>query len=214
MTVSLHVTNRTTGSTALKSLRAEGKLPGVVYGPKQEPISVTLEKREFEKVFKETGESTIISLEGLEKPIEVLVHDVAFAPSKDGIIHVDFYAIERGKEMTTVVPLTFSGEAPAEKVGGVVNKVLHEVEITCKPSNLPHHIDVDLNGLAAIDDRIVIADLVAPEGVTIENDPTEVVVIVGEAEEGGDDDGTAVDMSAIEVEHKGKEDTEGDAAAS
>ena len=92
MTVSLQVTTREKG--ARKKLQTEDKLPAVVYGPKQESISLAVNRREFEKVFQEAGESSIVSLEGLDEPIEVLVQAVEFHPTKPEILHIDFYAIE------------------------------------------------------------------------------------------------------------------------
>ncbi|MEX0930828.1 MAG: 50S ribosomal protein L25/general stress protein Ctc, partial [Candidatus Paceibacterota bacterium] len=131
-------------------------------------------------------------------------HDVVFDSTKGGAIHVDFYAIERGKELTTHVPLEYEGTAPAEELDGVLNKVLHEVEVTCRPSVLPHSIIVDVGVLAELDSQLKIKDLKVPNGVTIENDPEDLVALISVVEEEEEVPET-VDMDAIEVEHKGKE---------
>lgn len=198
MTISLAVTKREQDAV-------EGHIPAVVYGPKQESIALSLDKKTFEKVFKDAGESTIINLEGLDASIEVLVHDVAFNPIKGGVQHVDFYAIERGKELTTNVALEFIGEAPAEKAGGVLTKALHEVEITCKPSALPKNIEVDVSVLVDFDTVIRVSDLVVPAGVTIENDPEDTIALVSHVQEEVEEPVEAPDMDAIAVEKKGKE---------
>ena len=130
MTTTLTVTQRTKDAGAL---RAEGMIPAVVYGPKQEPVSIELEKFTFDKLFAEAGESTIITLQGLDEEIEVLVQDVSFNAERGGVAHVDFYAIERGKELTTNVALEFVGEAPVEKTGAMVIKAITEVVVTCRP---------------------------------------------------------------------------------
>ncbi|MEZ4200341.1 MAG: 50S ribosomal protein L25 [Candidatus Paceibacterota bacterium] len=202
MTISLEVTKREGKATA-------EQIPAVVYGPKQEAVALALDKRTFEKTLSEAGESTIINLEGLGEVVEVLVHDVAFDPVKGGVQHVDFYAIERGKELTTHVSLEFIGEAPAEKSGGVLTKALHEVEVTCRPSALPKHIEVDLSVLTEIDSAIRISDLSVPEGVTIGNDAEETVAVMSEAKEESEEPVEAVDMDAIEVEGKKPESAEG-----
>ena len=147
MTLTLSVTKREERGKTTQKLRADGKIPAVVYGPKQEAVPVTIEKVAFDKVFSEAGESSIIKLEGIDGAPEVLVHDVSFDPVKGGASHVDFYAIEAGKELTTDVPLEFIGEAPAIKLGGTLTKALHEVEVTCLPNKLPQHIDVDVSVL-------------------------------------------------------------------
>lgn len=189
----LAVEKRTQSADAV---RTAGQLPGVVYGPKQEPISLQVNQLAFEKLYADAGESTIITLTGLGEDIEVLVHDIAFDAARGGAMHVDFYAIERGKELTTDVPLEFTGTAPAEKMGGIVNKVLHEVEVTCRPSVLPQHIAVDLSMLVDLESQITVADLVLPEGVKIENEPTDMVATVSEPEEESADTLTPADVLA------------------
>ncbi len=179
MTISLHVALRDTEQST-KSVRATGLLPAVVYGPKQPSIAVTVEKKAFDALFKKAGESTIITLQGLKSPIEVLVHDVDFSPTKGGIMHVDFYAIEAGKEITTNVALEFIGESPAEKTGAMVSKIMHEVEVTCMPSALPAQIEVDISVLTEVDQKIHISDLKLPKGVTVGNDASDVVALVAE----------------------------------
>lgn len=207
MTMKLTVETRTKQAD---SLRTAGYIPGVVYGPKQEPINIAIERVALDKTIEAAGESTIVSLEGLEEPIEVLIHEVAFNPARGGVEHIDFYAIERGKELTTNVALEFTGEAPVLKSGASLNKVLYEVEVTCRPSNLPSHIDVDLSSIETVDAQIHVSDLVIPEGVTVNDDPESVVVTVNEARDETEDEEEApeVDMDAIEVEEKGKEDSE------
>ena len=213
MAVTLQVEERTVRGKQLDALRKAGKLPAVVYGPKEKSTALTLDKRVFEKVFEETGESSIIVLKGVGEDKEVLVHEVAFDPLKGGMTHVDFYAIERGKELTVDIQLEFIGEAPAVKLGGVLTKVLHEVEVTCRPSLLPKNIIVDVTPLVDFDAAIHVKDLVVAEGVKIENDPEEVIALVQEVVEEVEEVPVAIDMDAIEVEEKGKKE-EDDAKAS
>lgn len=206
MTITLTVETRSKESLSADALRNGGKVPAVVYGPKQESVSLSVDKRAFSKVLESAGESTIVTLEGLAEPTEVLIHDVAFDPARGGVTHVDFYAIERGKELTTNVPFEFIGEAPAEKQGATVNKILHEIEVTCRPSDLPSHIDIDVSVLVDEESAIHVKDLPAIDGVTFEADPEAIVANVSAArEEESDEASEAPDMSAIEVEKKGKD---------
>ena len=203
MTLTLQVATRANESRA--QLQAADMIPAVVYGPKQTAVSLQMGRGEFERIFKESGESTIIELQGLDETVEVLVHAVDFHPSKGGIQHVDFYAIERGKDMTTTVPVTMTGEAPIEKSGGMVNQVLHEVTVTCRPSNLPKEITVDISGLAEAGAQITIADLGALDGVVIDHEADEIIAVTqGAREEEPEEPAESVDMAAIEVEEKGK----------
>lgn len=204
MTIKLEVEKREGKGDAS---RRAGRVPGVVYGPKQEPIKLSVDAITFEKTLHDAGEATIISLEGLAEPLEVLIHDVSFNAARGGVEHVDFYAIERGKELTTNVPLEFIGEAPATKAGAMVTKALQELEITCRPGDLPSHIDVDISVLVDGDSQIKVSDLTIPKGVTVEADPEWVVATVSAAreEEPETAEAAAVDMTAVEVEAKGKE---------
>lgn len=211
MTFTLKISERTEKGKKLQALRADGKLPAVIYGPKHEAMTITLDAKEFEKVFNEAGESSVLVLTGVGEDAEVLVQDVAYGPVKGQTVHVDFYAIEKGKEVTVNVPLEFTGEAPATKLGGSLTKALHEVEVTCKPANLPHEIVVDVSSLNTFEDSILIKDLVVPTGVTITNEAEDTVAFVAEAKEEAEEEPAALDMDAIEVEKKGKEETEEEA---
>lgn len=209
MTFTLTVEKREErGSKKLAALRAAGKLPGIVYGPKEAPTPLSVDRAAFEKLLKDAGESSIIKLEGLSGTKEVLIHDVSFDPSRGGATHVDFYAVEVGKEITVHVPLEFIGESPALKLGGTLTKVLHEIEVTCVPANLPQHIEVDISALDTLEKQIHVKDLVIPKGVTIENDLEDVVVLVQAVEEESEEASTAIDMASIEVEKKGKTEEE------
>lgn len=207
MTIKLPVEKRD-GKAA--SVRKSGQVPGIVYGPKQEPIPVKIDGNTFAKVLDEAGEATIINLDGLGDTIEVLIHDVAFDAARGGVEHVDFYAIERGKELTTNVPLEFVGEAPATKTGATVNKALYEVEVTCRPSDLPAHIEVDISTLVDEESQIKLGDLTIPAGVTVSGEPDWMVATISAAreEEPEDTEAGSVDMDAVAVETKGKEATE------
>lgn len=207
MTITLEATTRTERGKQLAALRKAGKVPAVIYGPKETAIALTLDRIKFEKVLKEAGESSVITLTGVGAPKDVLVHDVAFDPGFGGVIHVDFYALEAGKEITIHVPLVFVGEAPAIKLGGTLTKVLHEIEVTCKPTSLPKEIEVDVTALDDFEKQIHVKDINVPKDVKVENDPEEVVALVQQVAEEVEAP-TEIDMSAIEVEKKGKTETE------
>lgn len=209
MTINLNVEKRTETGKKLAKLRAAGKLPAVVYGAKEASTPLSLDRREFEKAYAEAGESSILTLSGLDEEKEVLIHELAFDRVKGGITHVDFYAVEKGKEVTVPVELHFIGEAPAIKLGGSLTKALHQIEITAKPANLPAHgIEVDISVLNTFEDSIRVKDLNIPANVKVENDPEETVAVVSEFKEEVEEV-APIDMSAIEVEQKGKKEEEG-----
>lgn len=159
-------------------------IKAVVYGPKTPSQPIAILRKDFDVLFKQAGESTIITLKGLDKPIDVLIHDVTFRPSVGGVQHIDFYAIAAGQEVTAHVPLEFIGVAPVEESGGTVSKVMYQVEVTAQAKDLPAHIEVDLTQLKAVDDKIHISDLKVSKGVTLEHEADEVIAIAaGERKE-------------------------------
>ncbi len=210
MTTTLHTEKRTERGRQLRKLRAAGKLPAVLYGPKEDSIALALSLLEFQKAFKEAGESTVITLSGLDEEKDVLVQDIAYDPVTSVPLHVDFYAIEKGKKVTVNVPIEFIGEAPVLKLGGVLTKVLYELEVEAMPKDLPHQIEIDVSSITGFDSQITVADIVPPAGVTILNDSEGVIVVAEEAKEEAEAPVEQVDMGAIEVsDPKGKEAEEG-----
>lgn len=191
------------GTSARKNL-PEGSIPAVVYGAKVEAQPITLDARAFDKVLREAGESTLIKLTGLSEEHEVLIQEVDEDPVKGFVRHVDFYAIERGKEIEVTVALEFINESPAAKRGAQLVKVLHEVEVKTTPGKLPSHFEVDLSVLTEVDQQIHVSDLAVEEGVHILNEPEEVVALVQEAAEEVEEESTTIDMDSIQVEEKGK----------
>lgn len=209
MVMTLAASPRTETGKKLKDLRDAGMLPGVVYGPKKEATNFTISRKEFEKVFAASGESTLISLTGLGEPNDVLVHAVDTDPVTGHPIHVDLYAVEANKLLQVHVELEFVGDAPVLKAGSaVLTKVLHEVEVECLPRDLPAHITVDVSGLSEVGATIHVKDLPVLPGVQYLADADDVVVVASEVVEEVEEAPAAVDMSAIEVEKKGKQEEE------
>jgi large subunit ribosomal protein L25 len=150
-------------TTNVKELRRTGKVPAVVYGRSEASTPITIDRKVFEKLFHEAGESTVITLKGLGAIKEALINEVALHPVSGAPLHVDFYAIEKGQMVTVSVPLEFEGVSPAVKdLGGVLVKVMHELEIECEPKDLPQHIIVDISKLKTFDDQILVKDLALP----------------------------------------------------
>lgn len=209
MTIHLTAENRTVFGNKLTEARAEGKLPVVVYGPKEAASSYFVDAKDFKKVFKEAGESAVVALATPEGTKDTLIKEVAVHPVSGEPLHVDFYAVEKGKKVEVAVPLVFVGEAPAEKdLGGTLVKVAHEIEVEAMPKDLPHEIEIDVASLIDFDARILVKDIKLPSGVSAVTDGEEVIALVGSAgEEVAESDETA-DLASIEVEKKGKQDEE------
>lgn len=200
----------------LDGVRALGLLPAVYYGPKEASTNATVSLIDFKKVWKKAGESSVIILKdkaGTEH--EALIHEVDVHPLTGEPRHVDFYVIEKGKKIEVDVPIVFAGISPAVKdLGGILVKVHRELKIEAAPRDLPHEVTADITKLATLTDVIHAKDIILPKGVELKVNPEEVVASISEAKEEVVEAPTEIDMSAIEVEAKGKEVKEGEAGAS
>jgi large subunit ribosomal protein L25 len=204
MTTTLTAQPREVTGKASRRLLDEGRMPAVVYGPKQEATSVSLSLHEFKKVLRDAGESTVIALEGVGKDLQVLIHAIDMDPVTNTPRHADFYAIEKGAKVEVAVPLTYVGESPAVKLGANLVKVMHELTVEADPSKLPHEIEVDISALAEVGNQIHVKDIKVPSGVEVKEDADEVVALIQEVEVEAEEEAAPVDMDAIEVEAKGK----------
>ncbi len=196
-------------SEDVQALRKNGVLPGVYYGRVQKSTPISIPMVDFEKVWHQSGESTIITLKSPEGNVDALISEVDLDPITSKPRHVDFYVFEEGRMTEVEVPLEFIGVSPAIKEkGAVLVKVIHELSIEADPRKLPSHIDVDISTLVDFDSLISVADLKLPEGVTAINDPEDIVASVYEPKEEAEQVTEEVDLSSIEVEKKGKADSE------
>ena len=161
------------------ALRKAGFLPAVVYGEKIESQSIAVPYKDFWKVYKEAGESTLITLDVSGKQYNVLIHDIASDPLKGHPLHADFYAVRMDKIIRTKVPLVFFGESQAVKnEGGILIKVTQELEVEALPQDLPHELKVDLTSLIICGSKLLVRDISFPKGVKVVASPDDIVVVV------------------------------------
>ena len=191
------------------ALRNKGFLPAVLYGPKIENFSLQMNEKEFEKIFKEAGESSLIKLKIDENEFLVLIHDSQKDPLKGNFIHIDFYQPALDEETEATVPLEFVGEAPAVKeLAGTLVKNIKELEVSALPQNLPHDIKVNVENLKTFEDSIAIKDLKIPEGVKILKEPEEVIALVTPPEKVEEELEKPVEEKVEEVEKVGEKEKE------
>lgn len=190
-------------------LRKFGKIPAVFYGAGKTTTSITIPIVDFKKVWRDAGESSAVKVSTLAGDIDVLIHEVQVDPVTSEPIHVDFLAIDMKKRIKVNIPLVFEGISGAVKSGvGNLVKVLHEVEVEALPSDLPQKLIVDISKLESLDNNIIVSDIKVPAGVIVITNAGEVIAsIVAQVEE--KEEVTPIDLSAIEVEKKGKKEEEG-----
>lgn len=179
------------GSGASRRLRRAGKVPGIIYGGEAAPQAIEIDHNELLLDMKrEAFHASILNIVLGGKKQQVLLRDTQMHAYKPQILHVDFQRVTATEELHLMVPLHFINEdsAPGVKLsGGLVNRVLTEVDVQCLPRNLPEFIEVDVGALE-VGESIHLSELKLPKGVklTHEDDNSLVVGIVGKggAEEG------------------------------
>lgn len=156
------------GKGASRALRREGRVPAVVYGEKQPPLSIHIAEKELVKMLN-TGHFTnsLVMIDVGGKSTRTLPKDVQFHPVTDRPVHVDFYRVSKDATVTVGVPIRFVGEEGSRGLrrGGVLNTVRHELELVCEADSIPDEIVIDLAGLD-IGDSIHISAVTLPAGVT------------------------------------------------
>jgi large subunit ribosomal protein L25 len=162
--------------TVAGRLRKAGRIPAVVYGA-IEPMAITVDAREFRSNFKRITENTIIELRLPEGAHEVLVKDYQRDNLTGEILHIDFYEFKKGVTLRTRVPLRLIGNPIGVKEGGILETLLHSLEVECLPKDLPEELTLDINELV-LGKALHVRDLQLPEGVKSLVSPDQVVCIV------------------------------------
>ena len=167
------------GKRARRLLR-EGKVPAVVYGHHAAATSVTLDEREFEQVFKRAGHTQLVDLavDG-GRAHKVLIKDIQVHPRRHGPIHVDLHQVSMREKLQAQVPIVVVGHSPAVERGDAdVLQVMHQLRVECLPGDIPEAITIDISGLENVGDGLRVADAPGFDGVTVLDDPEDVIVKV------------------------------------
>ena len=186
------------------ALRAEGKVPAVVYVTDTEPQNIVVDRNTFIKMYKTAGESSIVELEVDGKiSLHVLIQDYQQDALTDDVTHIDFRSIDMNKVIDAVVDLVLVGESAAVKaLGGTLVHSRDSVTIHCLPSQLVRDFKVDLSKLVTFDDVFRISDLDVPEGVTVVDDANLTIAVVTpprtEAEMAALEDAVEENIGAVE----------------
>jgi large subunit ribosomal protein L25 len=197
----------------VKALRREGFIPAELYGHGFENVHLALPAKEFNKVLKDAGSTSVVTLLLGKESKPAMIHEVTRDAVTSEIIHVDLHQVRMDEVVKADVPLEFVGEAPAIRAfSAVINKSISTIEVEALPHELPHNIVVDLSVLDELDKTIYVKDLKRPKGVTfLVDDETAVATATPPAPEEVAAPADTVDVSAIKTEGEEKK-AERDAA--
>lgn len=152
-----------------RKLRTTGRIPAVVYGHGEQTRALSVDAHELERLFSSIHvENTIINLkiEGEKADVRALVREVQEHPLKRNVLHVDFYQIHAGEQITVEVPIVLTGTPAGVRAGGILQHTMNEIEIRVSADAIPEEIRLDVSHLD-VGDSIHVSDLQLPEGVEV-----------------------------------------------
>ena len=169
----LTATTREITGARVRHLRADGILPAVLYGKGQPAINLQVPTKDFDRMYREAGESTLIYLNVGKDSFPIIIKDVARDAITGDSIHADFYKVSLTEKIKAMVPVVFVGSAPAvEELKGIFVRNVNELEVEALPQNLPKEITVDISSLKNFGDQLTLGDVKIAD-----------VVLVGGADE-------------------------------
>ena len=216
--LTLSVQPRTVLGKQVKHLRADGMVPGVVYGGAlDEPKSLQMNLRELDRVLVQAGTSTVIDLqiEG-SRSLPVLARVVQRHPLRHTVTHVDFLAVRMDRPITVAVPVQLVGESEAvEAKTALLMTLLDTVEVEALPDNLPSHLELDISVLTEAGQNLTAGDIALPANVTLVSDPeAQVVSLAAPSLTLEEEDAIAAEEEGVEEgAEEGAEDAEAEASA-
>ena len=212
--IPLNVDQRSTrGKGPARRLRALGKIPAIVYGKKIDPVSVTVDERDFLKVMEQAGKNPLFALKikdnGNTTDRVALVKDRQVNPLDGKLVHLDFMEIPLDQPIEFSVPLDFTGKPRGVEVGGVFRPTERYLQVSCLPTDIPESLSVDVSMLS-IGDTIQVAQVALPAGVTALDPETHTLATVLAPKKGGEltEEEEAEAAAAAEAEQAAGEDAE------
>lgn len=190
------------GRAATNEWRKKGFVIGEVYGNGFANVHVAVPAKEFAKVYKTAGETTVVTLNASGAKVSVLIQDVVRDSFSGFVEHADFRQVRMDQKLTTYVPVAFVGESPAVKNGAVLVKAVSELEVEALPADMPHVLNADLTKLMAIGDSILVKDLTISKKAVIQAEPDAVVATVTAQR---DEDEAAPTMTMDDVKSENEE---------
>ena len=162
-----------------KSYRAQGSFPAIVYGKEITPIPLLVDAKTFQKILHgRTSTNALIKLHIPERDeLVVMIKNIPRHPTLDYVLHVDLHQLSLKNKIEVNIPVQVTGKAAGVESGGMLEHVLWELKVSCLPTNIPENITLDVAGLQ-LGQGITVKDVVPSEGVTILNDPEQIIVHV------------------------------------
>lgn len=195
----------------VKQLRKQGQIPGTVYGKGFEPVSVTVDDKLFNALYRKAGKTALIDLNLGKQMQSVFVQEVQRHPLKRDIIHVDFKVVDLKVAIQIEVPLVTVGESPLVARGdALINHVLNTVLVESLPAELPQHIEVDVSVLDELDKSIHVRDVHTEKGYKILNDEDQVLISLTQVRAAAEEEAPVEEAAEPELIRRERDEDEGE----
>ena len=196
---------RTVTGKKVKQIRRQGFVPGVIYG-QSEPVNIQMEEIQLNRALRVAGMTQLATVDVEGKEYTVLAREIQQHVTRRNVLHIDFMEVDMKQTIRSEAELVLIGESPAlEMEEGMIAQAMFSVDIECLPDALISTIEVDVSGILTPGDRVQIADLIVPEGVTLLADEDSTVArfqtirVIEEEEEEEELEGIEVDAEGVEV---------------
>jgi large subunit ribosomal protein L25 len=212
----IHAKKRSLIGKQVRKLRAQGRVPAILYGHGVDNLAIDLDGREVWRLLTQVSGATLIALDVDGEEHNVLIRDIQYDVLTRDALHIDFLRVAMDETISTMVPVELIGESPAvTQLGCILVSGLSEIEIEALPGDLPDRITVDISSLETTDDILTVEDIKLGEGVAILTDSDELIasivipaIEVEEEEEEEEEDVLFEELAEPEVIEKGKKEEE------
>lgn len=180
-----------TGTGIARALRREGKIPGIVYGGKDTPLPISIDLKNVNIELQKPGFfSRVYTMDMGKSKIQVIARDIQFHPVTDIALHVDFQRVDKDSKINVSIPVEYINEdkAPGIKLGGILNVIIHNLEVVCLANSIPEKLTIDLTGMN-INQSVHLDSVQLPNGVRAAHasrDCTLVTIVPPETQEGAE----------------------------
>ena len=205
----------TSGKGAARRLRQNKAIPGIVYGPKSEPVMLSLDAIEFDKIIRENGSTGLffnLQIEGNKgKSKTVMLKEMQMDTFGLNYLHIDLHEIDMDTKVTVSIPVEIVGKSKGVEEGGVVQTIRRELDVVCKPADTPESIQIDISDLG-IGDSVHVEEIDLGDNVEIPFDVDFTVITIGaptEEEEEIEEDEDLLEEGEVEGETDGEGDDAG-----
>ena len=195
------VTRTDTGKGQARTLRREGRLPAVLYGPNTDPVMLAINRSELENTLKgsSAGQALFsLTIDGEQKPRAAMIKELQVSPLSREYLHVDFYEVDMSRKINVMVPVTTTGQAAGIEMGGMLQLIRRELEVLCLPGEIPETIKIDITDLN-IGDSVHVGEIKLEGDVEIPYETDFTILTILSAK-----------MAAIEDEEEAAEGEEGE----